>query len=61
MLSFFTYYMLSSTFIPISMYVTVEVVKLWQSYFISIDAEMYSEARDQFCKVNTSSLNEELG
>lgn len=27
--SFFTYYMLSSTFIPISMYVTIELVKIW--------------------------------
>ena len=53
--------MLSSTFIPISMYVTIEVVKLWQAYFITVDVEMYSSLRDQFCKVNTSSLNEELG
>ena len=59
--SFFTYYMLSSTFIPISMYVTIELVRLWQAYFISMDAEMFSEIRDQFCRVNTSSLNEELG
>ena len=59
--SFFTYYMLSSTFIPISLYVTIEVVKLWQAYFISVDVEIYSELRDQPCKVNTSSLNEELG
>ena len=59
--SFFTFYMLSSTFIPISLYVTIELVKLWQAYFISEDVEMFSEVRDQFCRVNTSSLNEELG
>ena len=59
--SFFTFYMLSSTFIPISLYVTIELVKVWQAYFISEDVEMFSEVRDQCCRVNTSSLNEELG
>ena len=38
--------MLSSTFIPISLYVTIELVKLWQAYFISEDVEMFSEVRD---------------
>ena len=30
-------------------------------YFIAKDAEMYSEIADTPCKVNTASLNEELG
>lgn len=30
-------------------------------YFISVDAEMYSPVADVTCKVNTASLNEELG
>lgn len=44
-----------------SLIVTLELVKVIQAYFISKDVEMYCEVRDELCKVNTASLNEELG
>ena len=60
-ISCFTYFLLNSSFIPVSLIVTIEIVKVIQSYFIANDAEMHCEMRDQPCKVNTASLNEELG
>lgn len=59
--SFFTYYLVCSTFIPVSLYVTFEMAKLFQMYFITEDAEIFSETGDVKCKVNTASINEELG
>jgi len=66
--SFLTILCLNSTFIPISLLVAIEVVKVCQAWFISVDVEMldaiYEEGEDttfQMCKVNNSCLNEELG
>lgn len=56
-----TYFLLLNTMIPISLIVTLEVVKLGQAYFMSNDLTMYSALRDQPCKVSDSTLNEELG
>lgn len=44
--SFFTYYLVCSTFIPVSLYVTFEMTKLIQMYFITNDVEIYSEISD---------------
>lgn len=55
---------LNSTFIPVSIIVAIEVIKLWQTWFIGEDGEMASITQNgemQKCKVNTSALNEELG
>lgn len=59
--TFFTYFLLLNTLIPISLIVTIEVVKVVQAYFISSDAELYSVERDRPAKVASASLNEELG
>lgn len=48
-------------FIPISLYVSIEIVKAFQAFFISCDAEMYYEETDKHCVPRTSNLNEELG
>ena len=40
---FFSYLLLNSTFIPISLLVTIEIVKVWHAYFMKMDHEMYSE------------------
>lgn len=55
---------LNATFIPISLLVSIELVKIVQAYFLSVDAEMCSIQEDgtlQNCQVNTAALNEELG
>ncbi|KAL2613361.1 hypothetical protein R1flu_025053 [Riccia fluitans] len=47
--------------IPISLYVTLELVKVIQSYFLDHDLQMYHEPTDTFARARTTSLNEELG
>src|SRR3990167_3524378 len=58
---FFTMMILTGTMIPISLIVSLEMVKLVQAMFINNDEDMYFAENDRHCKVFTSSLNEELG
>ncbi|CAE5957354.1 unnamed protein product [Arabidopsis arenosa] len=58
---FFTAVMLYSYFIPISLYVSIEIVKVLQSVFINNDILMYYEENDKPAHARTSNLNEELG
>ena len=60
-LSFFTYLLLLNTMIPISLIITLELVKIIQGLFISVDVEAYSFTRKKFITTNSVSLNEELG
>jgi len=48
-------------FIPISLVVTLEIIKFFQAMFISWDASIYDESKDMPTKVQSSNLNEELG
>ena len=59
--SFFSYLLLFNTMIPISLVVSLEMVKYGQAYFMSWDVQMYSDLRKQFVTVNSCSLNEEMG
>jgi len=47
--------------IPISLYVSMEMVKLAQVFFMNNDRRMYYAAADAPCQARTSNLNEELG
>lgn len=58
---FLTALMLYSYFIPISLYVSIEIVKVLQSIFINQDILMYYEEADKPAHARTSNLNEELG
>ena len=60
-LSFITFVILYNNLIPISLYVSVEMVKFGQAYFINNDIEMYHEESDTPALARTSNLNEELG
>ncbi|RDX76684.1 putative phospholipid-transporting ATPase 9, partial [Mucuna pruriens] len=53
--------MLYGFFIPISLYVSIEFVKVLQSIFINQDIHMYYEDADKPAHARTSNLNEELG
>ena len=57
----FTYFLLYNTMIPISLIVSLEFVKLFQAYFIEKDIELFNLKRNCWAKVQTSSINEELG
>ena len=60
-LSFFTYLLLLNTMIPISLIVTLEIVKVGQGLFMSCDVEGYSKIREKYIRPNSFVLNEELG
>ncbi|MCQ2816673.1 MAG: phospholipid-translocating P-type ATPase [archaeon] len=60
-LSFFTYLLLLNTMIPISLMVTIEIVKVIQGFFIGFDCGLFSHERKKFCKANAVSIIEELG
>uniref|UniRef100_A0A2P2MU91 Phospholipid-transporting ATPase n=1 Tax=Rhizophora mucronata TaxID=61149 RepID=A0A2P2MU91_RHIMU len=47
--------------IPISLYVSIEVVKVCQARFIDQDIQMYDEETGNTARARTSNLNEELG
>ena len=56
-----TYWVLYSNLVPISLFVTVEIVKYWQAILISSDLDMYYDKTDTATICRTSSLVEELG
>ncbi|XVF58070.1 hypothetical protein PTKIN_Ptkin07bG0032900 [Pterospermum kingtungense] len=58
---FLTGLMLYGYLIPISLYVSIEIVKVLQSIFINQDQAMYDEETDRPAQARTSNLNEELG
>ncbi|KAL4653452.1 hypothetical protein ACB092_01G304400 [Castanea dentata] len=60
-LHFLTALMLYGYLIPISLYVSIEIVKVLQSTFINQDQHMYDEETDKPAHARTSNLNEELG
>lgn len=53
--------MLCSNFVPISLMVTLELVKFFQALFIQWDIDIYDTERDIPTKVQSSNLNEQLG
>ncbi|XP_050428508.1 phospholipid-transporting ATPase ID [Adelges cooleyi] len=60
-LVFFSYAIVLNTLVPISLYVSVEVVRFVQSFFINWDEKMYDKQTGIAAKARTTSLNEELG
>lgn len=60
-IQFLTYFVLLNTMIPISLVVSMEVVKMFQKYFIEKDRLMFSTYRNRYVSVQSASLNEELG
>ncbi|CAI7791342.1 unnamed protein product [Closterium sp. NIES-54] len=60
-LQFFTCLVLYGYFVPISLYVTMEIVKLLQAATISLDLHMYYDDKDIPALARTSNINEELG
>ena len=60
-INFFTYFLLLNTLIPISLIVTIEIIKMAQGIFIHWDTELYSKSQHCFCWARTVSINEELG
>ncbi|NXP66664.1 AT8B1 ATPase, partial [Chloropsis cyanopogon] len=60
-LTFWGYIIVLNTVVPISLYVSVEVIRFGQSYFINWDLQMYYPEKDTAAKARTTTLNEQLG
>nr|XP_033779615.1 phospholipid-transporting ATPase ID isoform X2 [Geotrypetes seraphini] len=60
-LSFWSYIIILNTVVPISLYVSVEVIRLGHSYFINWDRRMFCMRRNTAAEARTTTLNEELG
>lgn len=60
-LTFFSYLIVLNTVVPISLYVSVEVIRYCQSLLIDFDEKMYYQPKDAYAKARTTTLNEELG
>ncbi|KAG8012736.1 Phospholipid-transporting ATPase ID [Nibea albiflora] len=60
-LTFWSYIIIFNTVVPISLYVSVEVLRLGHSYFINWDRKMYYSQTDTAAEARTTTLNEELG
>ena len=58
---FFSWMLIFTNFVPISLLVTLEMVKFLQAIFISWDLKLYYEEGDIPARVQSSNLNEELG
>lgn len=58
---FLKFFLLLSSILPISLLVSLEIIKVLQSVFIYSDHNMFSVDLNQGCKVMSVSLNEELG
>ncbi|XP_041653368.1 phospholipid-transporting ATPase IA isoform X4 [Cheilinus undulatus] len=60
-LNFLTFIILFNNLIPISLLVTLEVIKFIQAFFINWDTDMLYEPTNTPAMARTSNLNEELG
>ena len=59
--SFTSFIIMFNTMIPLSLYVSLEIVKLAQMFFLHTDIDMYDPVSDTPCEPRTSTINEELG
>lgn len=55
------YFILLNTFIPISLIVGLELIRLMQAYLIFENLDLKSKQLNRKCKVSTTTINEELG
>ncbi|XP_037782447.1 probable phospholipid-transporting ATPase IM isoform X5 [Penaeus monodon] len=61
LLVFFSYAIVLNTVVPISLYVSVEVIRLCQSFLINWDVALCYAPTGVHAKARTTTLNEELG
>lgn len=59
--SFFVAVILYGSLVPISLYISVEIIKTAQAYFIYTDVKMYYEKLDYPCAPKTWNISDDLG
>ncbi|EGW07890.1 putative phospholipid-transporting ATPase FetA [Cricetulus griseus] len=60
-LVFWSYFIVLNTMVPISLYVSVEIIRLGNSYYINWDRQMFYAPKNTPAQARTTTLNEELG
>ncbi|XP_076005457.1 putative phospholipid-transporting ATPase IM [Genypterus blacodes] len=60
-LTFWSYVIILNTVVPISLYVSVEFIRLGNSFYIDWDRKMYHAHSNTPAEARTTTLNEELG
>jgi magnesium-transporting ATPase (P-type) len=61
-INFLTFWILLSYLVPISLFVTLEIVKFWQGFvFINLDKGLRDPATGEYARCRNSNLNEDLG
>lgn len=58
---FVSFLILYNTMVPLSLYVSMEIVKIIQQLLLQQDIDMYDERTDTPAEARTSTINEELG
>lgn len=61
LVNFFVAVILYQSLVPISLYITIEIIKLIQAYFIHCDIALYYEKLDLLCNPKTWSISDDLG
>lgn len=61
LVNFFVAVILYQSLVPISLYITIEIIKLIQAYFIHCDVGLYYEPLDLPCNPKTWSISDDLG
>ncbi|KAM6953984.1 phospholipid-transporting ATPase ID-like [Aplochiton taeniatus] len=59
--AFWSYIIILNTVVPISLYVSVEIIRLGNSFYIDWDRKMFHAGSDTPAEARTTTLNEELG
>lgn len=58
---FVSHIIVINAMIPISLYVTLEVVRVFQAMFVTMDSEMYDEEIGVGCSSRTTNISDDLG
>nr|XP_019584821.1 PREDICTED: phospholipid-transporting ATPase FetA-like [Rhinolophus sinicus] len=58
---FWSYFIILNTMVPISLYVSVEIIRLGNSCYINWDQKMFYAPKNAPAQARTTTLNEELG
>lgn len=58
---FLSFLILFNYMVPISMYMNIEIYRVFNAFFIQQDLQLYDTETDQRAVVNSSNLNEDLG
>ncbi|EPX74659.1 P-type ATPase [Schizosaccharomyces octosporus yFS286] len=56
-----SFIILYNTMVPISLYVSMEIIRVCQTFYVQSDIDMYYPDTDTRCEVRSSSILEELG